>query len=184
MTAFLGKYGNSMRQFVKFGIVGSSGVLVNMVITVAMNRLNGGVGNARSILWSIPLTPFNVRFTHLVWIVAFLIANLWNFQLNRGWTFRSSRAARWWGEFWPFLAVGSVAAGVGLLVKILLSDPTSPLFLPEPYFHDEAGLRSREYWAQLIAILVTLPLNFAVNKLWTFRAVRSAAVAAREGADR
>jgi len=170
-----------MRQFVKFGIVGGSGVLVNMVVTVVMNGLNGGVGNARSVVWSIPFTPFNVRFTHLVWIGAFLIANVWNFQLNRGWTFRSSRAARWWGEFWPFLAVGSIAACVGLLVKILLSDPTSPFFLPESHFHDEAGVRSREYWAQLLAILVTLPLSFAVNKLWTFRAVRSSALAAKEG---
>lgn len=166
------RFGNSLWQFMRFGIVGGSGVLVNMIVTVVMNRLNGGTINAQNILWGIPGTPFSVRFTHLVWIVAFLIANLWNFQLNRTWTFRSSRHARWWKEFWPFLAVGSAAAAVGLFIKILLTNPTSPLYLPEPWFHEEAGLNSREYWGHLIAILLTMPINFAINKLWTFRAVR------------
>ncbi|MDF1489781.1 GtrA family protein [Tessaracoccus caeni] len=183
MNAFVAKYGRSMRQFIKFGIVGGSGVLVNMIVTVVMNKLHGGTINAQNILFSIPGTPFNVRFTAVVWVVAFLVANLWNFQLNRGWTFRSSKAAGWWSEFWPFLAVGSVAAAVGLIIKILLTNPASPVYLPEPYFHEEAGIHSREYWSQLIAIVVTMPINFVVNKLWTFRAVRSSALAAAAAAE-
>ncbi len=167
------RYRNSLRQLVKFGAVGGSGVVVNMIITVIMNKLNGGSINAQNVLWSIPGTDFNVRFTALVWIVAFFIANLYNFQLNRSWTFRSSKHAAWWQEFWPFLAVGSVAAAVGLVIKLALTNPNSPLFLPEPYFHEAAGLNSREYWAQLIAVVITMPINFIVNKLWTFRAVRS-----------
>lgn len=171
------RYLRSLRQFLKFGIVGGSGVLVNMVVNVIMNGLNGGAINASNVLWAIPGTEFNLRFTHLAWIVPFLVANLWNFQLNRGWTFRSSQAASWWGEFWPFLFVGSVAAAAGLLLKILMVNPTSPLFLPEAYFHEGKGIWSREYWAQLIAILFTMPINFIVNKLWTFRAVRSSKLA-------
>lgn len=167
-----GRVGESIRQFVKFGIVGGSGVLVNMVVTVVMNKLNGGTVNAQNVIWSIPGTPFNVRFTALVWIGAFLVANLWNFQLNRWWTFRSSAHARWWSEFWPFLAVGTVAAAVGLVIKIALTNPSSPIYLPGPWFHENAGLNSREYWAQLIAIIVTMPVNFLVNKFWTFRSVR------------
>lgn len=167
------RYGNTFRQLIKFGLVGGSGVLVNMIVTVVMNKLNGGSINAQNILFSIPGTEFNVRFTVLVWIVAFLIANFYNFQLNRWWTFKSSGHAGWWKEFWPFLAVGSVAALVGMVLKIAMTNPTSPIFLPEPFFHEERGLNSREYWAQLIAILVTMPINFIVNKLWTFRAVRA-----------
>lgn len=169
------RYGNSLRQLVKFGIVGGSGVLVNMVVAIIMNRLNGGSANAQNIIWSIPGTDFNVRFTAIVWIVAFLVANVYNFQLNRWWTFGSHRHAPWFREFWPFLAVGSVAAAVGLVIKIAMTNPTSPLYLPEPWFHEEVGLRSREYWGQLIAIIVTMPINFVVNKLWTFRAVRGPA---------
>ncbi|WGT46311.1 GtrA family protein [Tessaracoccus lacteus] len=174
MTELYQRYRHSMRQFVKFAVVGGTGVLVNMLVAVVMNRLNGGSANAQNIVWAIPGTPFNIRFTALVWIGGFLVANLYNFQLNRWWTFRSAAAAGWWKEFWPFLAVGSAAAAVGLVIKIALTNPSSPVYLPEPWFHEEAGIHSREYWSQLIAIVITMPINFVVNKLWTFRSVRRA----------
>lgn len=172
MKTLFKRYQHSIRQLIKFGIVGGSGVLVNMAVAIVMNKLNGGSGNAQNIIWSIPGTSFNVRFTALVWIGGFFVANLYNFQLNRWWTFKSSRHAGWWREFWPFLAVGAVAAAAGLVIKIALTNPASPIYLPEPYFHEDAGLASREYWSQFVAILVTMPINFVVNKLWTFRAVR------------
>ncbi|HNV10501.1 MAG TPA: GtrA family protein [Propionibacteriaceae bacterium] len=173
------RHRRNLRQFIKFGIVGGSGFVVNMAVAVIMNKLNGGTKNAQDILFPLWGTPFNFRFTSLVWIVAFLVANLTNFQLNRTWTFRSSGHARWWGEFWPFLAVGSVAALVGWALKILMTNPSSPLFLPSGMFHEDAGLRSREYWSQLIAIILTMPINFVVNKIWTFRAVRHVHASAR-----
>lgn len=169
----------NLGQFVKFGIVGGSGVLVNMLVAVIMNKANGGDVNARRILF--PLwSGFNFRFSDLVWIVGFLVAVVTNFQLNRTWTFPSSKHASWWKEFWPFFAVGSVAAIVGFFLKIAMTNPTSPFCLPDPYFHNGkgAGLQSREYWAQLIAIILTIPINFLVNKFWTFRAVRHLGAAA------
>lgn len=159
-------------QFLRFAVIGASGVVVNMLVAIIMNKLNGGTVNAQAVIWSIPGTDFNVRFTALVWIVAFLVANMYNFQLNRTFTFKSARHARWWTEFWPFLLVGSVAAAVGLIIKLALTNPASALYLPDPPFHENAGFASREYWAQLIAILITMPVNFVVNKFWTFRAVR------------
>lgn len=173
MKQFVQRYGHSIRQFLKFGIVGGSGVLVNMAVNIAMNKLNGGSVNAQNILWSIPGTRWNIRFTLLAWFVPFLVANVWNFQLNRWWTFKSHKAAGWWREFWPFFVVGSIAMIVGAILKILMTNPTTVFYLPDPWFHEEKGIRSREYWSQLIAIFLTLPINFVVNKLWTFRAVRA-----------
>ena len=49
---------------------------------------------------------------------------------------------------------------------------SAALYLPEPWFHEDSGLRSREYWSQLVTIVLTTPVNYVVNKLWTFRAVR------------
>lgn len=117
------RYGHVARQFVKFGIVGGAGVLVNMVVAVVMNKLHGGTQHAQDILWSLPGTAYNLRFTSVVWIAGFLVANLFNFQLNRSWTFRDTKAAPWLAEFWPFLAVGSVAALVGLFIKDRLHQP-------------------------------------------------------------
>lgn len=159
----------ALRQAVKFAMVGGAGVVVNMAVAIILNKLNGGPANAQAILFPIPGTDFNVRFTALVWIVAFLVANLFNFQLNRVWTFRDKGPGRWWSEFWRFLLVGSVAAVVGLFVKIALTNPGTPVYLGAEWFNDEVGLRSREYWAQFLTILVTMPLNFVVNKFWTFR---------------
>lgn len=175
------RYRRTLWQFARFGIVGGSGIVVNMIVAIVMNKLNGGTKNAQEILFGVAGTPYNFRFTSLVWIVAFFIANVWNFQLNRSWTFKSSKHATWFSEFWPFLAVGSAAAAVGLFLKVAFTNPTSPIYLPEPYFHENAGLQSREYWSQLITIVLTMPINFVVNKLWTFRAVRGHRLDAKAG---
>ncbi|HCX84197.1 MAG TPA: GtrA family protein [Micrococcales bacterium] len=174
----------ALRQFVKFGLVGGAGVGVNMAVAVVMNKANGGTANAQDVLFAIPGTDFNVRFTSLVWIVGFLVANLFNFQLNRSWTFQSANRAPWLQEFGPFLLVGSVAAFVGLFLKVALTNPTSPIYLASDWFHEDAGLHSREYWAQLITIVVTMPVNFLVNKLWTFRHVRNRHLARVEEIER
>lgn len=172
LKAIWDRHRNSLRQFVRFGIVGGSGVLVNMVVAVLLHRLNGGTPNGNDPLFGIPFTEFNVRYRHFVWIAGFLVANLTNFQLNRSWTFKSAKHAGWFKEFWPFLAVGSVAAFLGLFILTAFTHPGSPVYLPDPYFNEAAGFTSREYWAQLFTIVITTPINFVVNKVWTFRAVR------------
>ncbi|WP_341729078.1 GtrA family protein [Brooklawnia sp.] len=158
-------------QFIKFGLVGGSGVLVNLIVTYIMTQVNGGVGNDNNIIFQLP-GRFAFRFTILVWIVAFLIANFWNFQLNRSWTFKRAKTRGWWAEFWPFFFVGAIAALIGALIKVALTNPTSPVYLPSPMFNDHEGLRARAYWAQLITIVLTMPVNYLVNKVWTFRAVK------------
>lgn len=167
------RLGRLARQFVKFGLVGGAGVVVNMLVAIAMNKANGGTVNAQQVIFAIGGTPYNLRFTTLVWIVGFFVANLFNFQLNRIWTFRYTAKAPWLREFWPFLAVGSAAALVGIFIKIAFTNPTSFAYLPEPWFHEDTGLQSREYWAQLFTIVITTPINFVANKLWTFRHVRN-----------
>ncbi len=167
------RYGHVVRQFIKFAVVGGAGVVVNMIVAIGMNRAHGGTRFAQDVLFAIPGTAYNFRFTSLVWIVAFLVANVFNFQLNRSWTFRGTSKAPWLHEFGPFLLVGSVAAVVGLFIKIAFTNPTSPIYLPEPWFNENAGLQSREYWSQLLTIVITMPINFAVNKLWTFRHIRT-----------
>lgn len=168
----LGGLRRVMAEFVKFGIVGGSGVVVNLVVAFVMTQLNGGVGNDNRVLFGLPGGTFAVRFTLLVWIVAFMVANLWNFQLNRVWTFKRDRRRSWWAEFWPFLLVGSVAAVVGAMLKIGFTNPTSPIYLPSPTFNDHEGLRARAYWAQLFTIVLTMPINYLVNKVWTFRSIK------------
>jgi putative flippase GtrA len=153
----------------RFGVVGLSGVVVNMLALIVANKL--GPAHTQAIV-GLPFSEFNVRWYHLYSTIAFLVANLSNFQLNRSWAFKTSRHAPWLKEYWPFLAVGALAQAVGLLVLTSLMHPGSALALPASVLDDSTGFRTRLYWAQLIVIGLVTPLSFVLNKLWTFNAVR------------
>ena len=154
----------------RFGVVGLSGVLVNMLTLILVKKLGPDEHEAIVALGG---TEYHVRWYHVYSTIAFLVANLWNFQLNRSWTFRTSRHARWLREYLPFLAVGLLAQVVGLVLLTLLMHPSSALHLPESVFDNSTGFRTRLYWAQLIVIAVTTPVSFVLNKVWTFAAVRT-----------
>jgi len=155
---------------VRFGVVGASGVVVNMVVLIVLRKLGPHFDDA---VVGLGTSEFNIRWYHVYSTAAFLVANLCNFQLNRSWTFKSSRHSRWWKEYWPFLVVGLGGQAVGLALLTLLMHPHSPVGLPADVFDDTSGLRSRLYWSQLIVIALVTPLSFVFNKLWTFAAVRT-----------
>ena len=153
----------------RFGLVGASGVLVNMLVTIMCNKLGP---DENAIFFDLPLTDFNIRWYHVFSTIAFLVANLWNFELNRLWTFRSAAHASWLSEYLPFLTVGVLAQLVGLGILTLLMHPGSPFSLSTTFFDNSTGFRTRFYWAQLITIAIVLPISFVLNKIWTFSAVR------------
>jgi putative flippase GtrA len=84
-----------VRQFVKFGIVGASGTIVNFVVAHALERT-----------------------TALSWFgdfsIGFMTGGVSNYVLNRVWTFGSRRNP--WIEGIQFLAVSAVALVAGNLV--------------------------------------------------------------------
>ena len=153
----------------RFGAVGLSGVVVNMFVLIVVNKL--GPGHDQAIV-GLPFSDYNVRWYHVFSTVAFLVANLWNFQLNRTWTFQTTLHAPWFKEYWPFLAVGLLGQAVGLVALTALMHPHSPVALSMSVLDDSTGFRTRLYWAQLIVIGLVTPLSFVLNKLWTFNAVR------------
>jgi len=153
----------------RFAAVGGLGVVVNMAVLVLLRRIGPHFDDAVLALGS---TGFHLRWYHVFSTVAFLVANLTNFLLNRHWTFRSAGHAAWWREYLPFLMVGLVGQAVGLGLLTLLMHPGSFLSLPADVLDNSTGLRTRLYWAQLVVIVVTTPLTFLLNKVWTFASVR------------
>ena len=164
------RHGHNWILLFRFGLVGGSGVLVNLLATIAVKKLGP---DENGIALGLPLTDFNVRWYHVFSTLAFLVANLWNFQLNRKYTFRSAKHAGWFGEYWPFLAVGVLGQVCGLVILTLLMHPGSVFSLSPTFFDDSSGFRTRFYWAQLITIALVTPLSFVLNKIWTFSSVRS-----------
>lgn len=84
-----------VRQFIKFGIVGASGTIVNFVVA-------HGLEKTTSLSW-------NADFS-----IGFMAGGVSNYLLNRVWTFRSQRNP--WIEGAQFLAVSAVALVAGNLV--------------------------------------------------------------------
>jgi len=94
-----------VRQFVKFGIVGASGFLVNLVVFTLLQRVVPDHAN--------PL-QYNVIYS-----LSFLAGGVSNYYFNRVWTFRSTGHAVREGA--QFLTVSAIALAVGLLVSALVS---------------------------------------------------------------
>lgn len=151
-------------ELLRFGIVGLSGVVANMLVMVALTMVGPDTEGAVAQIFG---TPYHVRWYHVFSFTAFLIANLWNYQLNRAWTFRSR--GPWWSQYRDFLIVGLLAQALGLLVLTALMHPDSPISLSREVLDDSSFALTRVYWAQLITIAIVTPASFLVNKLWTFR---------------
>jgi putative flippase GtrA len=94
-----------VRQFVKFGIVGASGFIVNLIVFTLLQRV---VPNHTA------AGPYYAMYS-----IAFLSGGVSNYFLNRIWTFRSTgHAGR---EAVQFLTVSVLALLVGLLVSFLVA---------------------------------------------------------------
>jgi len=128
-----------VRQFVKFGIVGASGFIVNLMIFTILQS-------------TFPSTKTATLPYDLIYSIGFLAGGVSNYFLNRIWTFRSTgHAGR---EGLQFLSVSALALVVALLI-------TNADML-RPYL----GHGHRLWFAATLAGIV---VNFFVNKYWTFR---------------
>ena len=130
----------SGKQFLKFAIVGGLGTLVNLAVLRIL-----------LLAWEFAAqtTPLSVEI--LASALAFMVAVVNNFLLNRWWTFRSTGPAHL--EFGKFLTVS--LAGLGLNTVAF------------SFFR--AHLELHVMLSQLLAIGCVLPFNFLLNKFWSFR---------------
>jgi len=148
-------------QFLKFALVGVSGVVVNLVVftltVLVWLLLAGHIHGAADLSHS--LREVVTRNTgeipraagYLANLLGFVVSVLTNYYLNRIWTFRSgNRVAT---ELPKFFTVSVVAYAGNLAVFWAC--------------HTHLGLSLLA--SQLLAILLVMPVNFVLNKLWSFR---------------
>lgn len=143
-------------RLVKFGLVGGSGVVVNLVIfQVSFLAMRGGVESA------------DVRHT-LANLCGILVSIFTNFLLNDGWTWgdRLKGARRdWFGRLARYYATCSIAAvcqlGVASLLFSYLFKAMSPFTL--------AGVNIIPQIPLLIGIVCGMAINFPLSHFWAFR---------------
>lgn len=147
------RYRYSWIQLVKFSIVGGSGFIVNLAVFWAALTF---IGSPNAKILALGFGDFHIRHYHLFAMLAFAVANVSNYLLNRAWTFRSKGTASIAREYVPFLVIGLAAQFVGLLILT-------------------AGIRVAgldELVAQAVAIVLVTPVSYLGNKLWSFSNVR------------
>lgn len=103
ITSFASRRG--VRQFVKFGIVGTSGFLVNLIVFTLLQRL-------------VPDHAKPLQY-NVIYSASFLAGGVSNYYLNRIWTFRSTGHAVREGA--KFLSVSVVALAAGLVISAAVS---------------------------------------------------------------
>ena len=142
------------KQFVRFALVGASGVIVNLAVFVLVLAIWGhATGHPLSLANLISRDVGHLsRWADLTANGAgFAVSVLSNYALNRRWTFRSTRAVG--GELPKFVLVSVIAYAGQLGVFWVGMD------------HLVLG----RTLSQLVAIACVMPLNFVANKLWSFR---------------
>jgi putative flippase GtrA len=123
----------SWAQLLRFGVVGASGYVVNLVVFATMVEVVGLDHRAAA-------------------VIAFVVALTNNFFWNRHWTFRAG------GGHAGFQAARFLVVSIGafLFSLVVLELLVSVAGLPDVP-------------AQALAIACATPLNFAGNRLWSFR---------------
>jgi putative flippase GtrA len=120
-------------QLVRFGLVGGVGFVVNLAV------------------YALFVHAIGVDY-HVAAVVAWLVAVMNNFVLNRHWTF-DARGGQAHAQAVRFIVVSLVAFGVSLLLLTLLVETAGLAKVP----------------AQALAVAAAMPFNFIGNKLWSFR---------------
>jgi putative flippase GtrA len=121
-------------QLVQFGLVGGVGFAVNLAV------------------YALFVHSVGVDY-HVASAIAWLVAVINNFVLNRHWTF-DAREGRAHFQALRFLVVSLVAFAFSQLLLTLLVESGGIAKVP----------------AQALAVAASTPLNFLGNKLWSFRA--------------
>ncbi|MBQ9607801.1 MAG: GtrA family protein [Lachnospiraceae bacterium] len=130
-------------QFIKFGIVGVSNTFLSYAINVAVLLM---------------LSPFRISWDYFVAnIIAFILSVAWSFFWNNKYVFRSREGEK--RNIWAALLKTYISYAVTGLV---LANILSYLWV------DVIGIS--KYIAPLLNLVISVPVNFLLNKLWAFKA--------------
>lgn len=134
---------NTLLQFIRFGIVGLSNSIINYLVYFISLRLL----RKSKILVSYEF--------YIAQILAFLISVLWAFCWNKLYVFKEKKET------------GKTV--LSELLRSYLSYGFTGLILSEILLYvwvDKIGIS--EYVAPIINMIICLPVNFILNKFWTF----------------
>ncbi len=133
----------SLTQFIKFGLVGITNTLISYGINVLVLKI---------------LQPYNLSWDYVAGnVIAFILSVLWSFYWNNKYVFtqkEGQKRNKWATLLKTYLSYGFTGI---VLVNIL-----SYLWI------DILGIS--KYVAPIINLVISIPINFVINKLWAYKA--------------
>lgn len=143
-----------MIRFARFGIVGVSGIAVNMAVLLLSMRV---LMHDWSSTVALPLIGRTVEWRLVVGTIAAIVLSIFsNFLINNAWTWRDRSATA--GHFMVRMAKYYMAASVGAAINWSTTIVLSGLL--------DSGLYL--LW-NLIGIALAMVSNFLINHFWTYR---------------
>lgn len=132
---------NTLTQFVKFGLVGVTNTVISYTINILVLKF---------------LQPYDLSWDYVAGnLVAFVLSVLWSFYWNNKYVFTQQRGQK--RKIGPALLKTYISYG---FTGIILTNILSYLWI------DKLGIS--KYVAPLINLIVSIPLNFIINKFWAF----------------
>lgn len=130
-------------QFIKFGIVGVSNTVISYILNITVLFL---------------MKPLNVSWDFMAGNVAgFLLSVLWSSFLNSRFVFTENEGKN--RSFLKVLIKAYISYGfTGIILNNILSW----------FWIHMMGIS--KFIAPLINLIISVPLNFVINKFWTFKA--------------
>jgi putative flippase GtrA len=129
-------------RFLKFAIVGATGMVVDLTVLNVMHKVFG-----------LPLLVANT--------ISFTTAVLSNFTWNRLWTFPESRERPLVPQLAQFGLVNVIGLAINNLVLWIVFNLING-FVPDPLDYN---------LAKIVAIGVVLFWNYFINRIWTYKGI-------------
>lgn len=145
------------RRFVKFALVGGSGVFVNIAVAFLCSQV------------ALASWVDRISADRTANLVAILVSIFTNFLINDSWTWsdraKSSGKRSWLKRCGFYYATNGVAGALQFGVTILVIS----MVAAEGVYFGVSALDVRAAFAALVGIAVATPLNYVINNKVTFR---------------
>lgn len=138
------KFDGIIKQFIGFGVVGLTNTIISYVLYVLGLKF-----------FNLIFKDFRYNYL-LAQVVAFVLSVLWSYYWNNKVVFESED--------------NSAKSTIKRLAKTFASYAFTGLFLSAVLLYlwvDVVGIS--EYIAPIINLIITVPLNFIINKFWAFK---------------
>ena len=145
------------RRFIKFGIVGGSGVFVNLLVVGLVGQM------------ALADMANRDAAARIAFFVGIVVSVFTNFLINDRWTWGDREKKAGFGGWLVRCRDFYIAASLAGVLQWAISTGVQQAYaLPSPMLGISAEALTM-IAASLVGIIIAMPINYVLNHIWTFR---------------